>query len=861
MCASDVVENWDYDDLFSPSEGLGDESGETSTTDAVGLNVNTEGTIFIDPDTVTEENVVPESTSSASVDVAAPVLTWSTAKQLAKPCLFATGKFSVTDTQGETLWAANVEDFTDNMCNLHYAELNHYTYFRGDFLFHVQLTTSQMYCGRLVLFYMPGPANSLTYDWRNYIAFPSVEVDAADSRRVTLRIPWTHIYQKWFLRGGNLTSEKPFSMGSINLAVLAPLRAPVGARNNLAYSIWRSFENAECTMPLSVGTVFIPDDYDHVPAVAQSGGTTDALGAVESAVTAVTGVDVKPFSDLARLGMALLDKPSDPRAAERVWPRQPIRTFGSGPDSSVRLSLNAVAHNPAKKKNVTWSAKGMSLHVLKRVHCVHPTRLAGGGGTFSWNINSTEGIRLWREVVTPCVSSWVDITTKHAEVKTDMLGYVAAAFDQWRGSVEYTFRFVKTHFHMGKVVVIFYPACYGVVPTTLPKCDTSMMTVTLDLSVASDWTVTVPYIAATHSLKNGFLDNSETLSGTTHSLGTIAMYVLNSLTANSSVSGVIDVVVSRAGGPDMEFFCPRAVPVPEWNKDVGYVAQSGTAESFDGGMKNVGKKRVKALTRSSQLKTQSVVLYPEYSPKGYFAKELYGESCMDLRVLLKRYSPLAVMRDFATGVYVHHLVLPVSPNNCFQLADQQTSFLCSNTLNYFAQLFAYWHGSMRYQVYRKTQSGVNDWYTAIHVPRLWTNPAGQTSAWTGTSYAAYQKSDIPIGGMATDALSVSSGSSLMVEVPYLSQYSCLAMTPNDTRTGRFQVEMPAGLKWGMTNVNANGVLMIQIGDGVNDDDKEDGNFYVANAIGDDFTMGMILPPPVFYSERRFLVDPLENFKP
>lgn len=129
----------------------------------------------------------------------------------------------------------------------------------------------------------------------------------------------------------------------------------------------------------------------------------------------------------------------------------------------------------------------------------------------------------------------------------------------WRGGMNFTFKFVKTKFHSGRVRIIYVPGDYSADSGTLPSSDFDIdanYSTVVDLRSDTDVTFNVPYVAIQPWLlvDVGFPGTARSYQ---YSVGKIYIVVLNELRNASTVSDTIDVLVEVAGASDYEVSMPR----------------------------------------------------------------------------------------------------------------------------------------------------------------------------------------------------------------------------------------------------------------------------------------------------------------
>jgi len=236
----------------------------------------------------------------------------------------------------------------------------------------------------------------------------------------------------------------------------------------------------------------------------------------------------------------------------------------TGRDMGDRLTLNPDSH----LENIAgWSgvdSDEMNFNFLKGI----PTYT----GSFSISTSDAYDVLLYSEKVTPMEQNFQLQSTGTVGTLTEAqygpMAYLGQYFQFWKGSMTYTFKFVKTEFHSCRLALIFAPIQY-VGSVSNSQGDYCIRTI-VDLRTDSEVTVTVPWLLNVpyQTVHSAGEDNSERCSGT------LFVRVLNTLQAPETVAQSIDVLVYQSAGPDFEY----AGLISSHNAPV-FVPQSGTTVS------------------------------------------------------------------------------------------------------------------------------------------------------------------------------------------------------------------------------------------------------------------------------------------
>eukprot|EP01084_Bolivina_argentea_P104916 187828_1 len=134
--------------------------------------------------------------------------------------------------------------------------------------------------------------------------------------------------------------------------------------------------------------------------------------------------------------------------------------------------------------------------------------------------------------------------------------YVCAMFQYWRGTIRYHFRFIKTKYHMGRLIFVYFPS--GVPSSKLTTEITTNYTCIVDLNEinsddlgSGEFTLDIPYMASTPwSVVDGRGGNS--------TIGVLGVYVSVPLDAPTTCSDSIDIWVGHSGTDSFELAIPTS---------------------------------------------------------------------------------------------------------------------------------------------------------------------------------------------------------------------------------------------------------------------------------------------------------------
>lgn len=489
---------------------------------------------------------------------------------LAKPTRVAAGTISTAD-------AANTQIYTTSIAtameanSLWYRKLAGYNLIRATAIVKVQINANMFQQGRLLLGFLPC--------YRHYAAYnnafdgmhnlnlaqktqqPCVELDIQDSV-MEMKIPYVTPYY-YYDRTSTL-----FDWGSIFLSILSPLRTGAAGETTIGYTVWLSFENVELAAP-----IFGPESsgggsskiaskrtntklQSEAKDIQSKGSVTTTLETLSSAAGMLSGVPVigalAGTASAVTAGLASVasafgwSKPISTQTTDFLI-NHPARNLthsaGIDPSDSLAIAPSAMV-NPVSSLTGT-NVDEMSFEFLKGIPAYFDT--------FEWTLANTVSTQIYSRIMTPLNFMTSGVKTVGANNTFYRTGppafWLAQFFQNYRGSVNLTFKFVKAPAHIGSIAISYSPDS---VSRTLDQGQYLLREV-IDLRTTNEITVTIPYLAAQNFMKTGYGGNA-----TPEAFGYVQVHVVNQLRAPETCNNSVQVLVYASAGPDFEL----AVPVP-----------------------------------------------------------------------------------------------------------------------------------------------------------------------------------------------------------------------------------------------------------------------------------------------------------
>jgi hypothetical protein len=506
---------------------------------------------------------------------------------LAKPVRVASGSVSTSDSYNATLWSASIANLL--LSNAMYANKHSgYNLIRATANLKVVINANPFQACKLILTFIPMYEHMTSAEkaMRNTTLAqvstqPNIEIDAQETS-LEMSIPYISPYFYYDRESGL------YDWGTAFLKVLSPLRVGSAGENTFDYTIFVHFTDVELAGPIfgpesgvspSRGRPkpnsktlarenrrvhndgWVENTADAVADVADILGEIPGASAITNIVSA--GADIvsrissifgwsKPLSQAVTEPVALL----------------PFKNLGNSQGVSHADPLS-MGNNSALEPIVNFAGSSvdeMSFAYLKKI--------PGYMGYFNWNTSQTVGTLLASRDLRMDSFLWTGTRITGGGSAAYRVGppfsYLSMFFDKWRGGVDVTFKFVKTQFHTGRVVVSFTPT-----QTALSLDETNyVLREIVDLRSANEVTLHIPWIKGDTYLPTGF--GSQYSNTDFHSLGTLEIHVLNELRCPETVSNNIEVITYFNGADDFELAVPIMVPYGPFSPESGLSATTNS---------------------------------------------------------------------------------------------------------------------------------------------------------------------------------------------------------------------------------------------------------------------------------------------
>jgi hypothetical protein len=239
--------------------------------------------------------------------------------------------------------------------------------------------------------------------------------------------------------------------------------------------------------------------------------------------------------------------------------------------------------------------------------------------TFTWATTDVYGASKFSFNLTP--NNFSTTTAYGATTVTNFtpMSFVARHFLHWRGGFVFTFKFVKTEFHSGRLDFVFIPADFTSGAPTYSIADNPYLFRTVvDIREGNEFTIRIPYVSIYPYLQLG---GPSELDGI---MGQFNCTVLTPLQAPNTVTTSIPVLIEVSADSDMTFQNPNTAM--NFGPVFGVVAQSAYTPRTTRGDNTCRIAEVNIGSSSSCAKGE------------VFEEAIAGETVRSFRQLLKRYN-------------------------------------------------------------------------------------------------------------------------------------------------------------------------------------------------------------------------------
>lgn len=742
---------------------------------------------------------------------------------LSRPVIVKTGLWAATDATETQLYTANFpETFIANA--MYQEKLRGFVGLRATLVVKVQVNSQPFQQGRLMLQYypyaqyMPNRVALVNSTLQGRSGCPRTDLDLSVGTEIEMRIPYVspHVYYNLITGQG--------SFGAIYLVVYSQLRDQLSGSGSVEYTIWAHLEDVDVQYPTGANIFtgsspnfssvanqissgkFTEEDmrklwqnkaYLKKPSkifaqggielqqMKNSGVISSGIGQVSEGLSTLSRIPIlgNMFTKPAWISAAAsnvfrmlgFSKPtSQAHACESKLRAQNRMANFDGVDTSHKMALSAA--------NEIETKPGLAGTSLDEMDLSRVLSIPNFWDRFTWANTDLTNAVLWDNFVTPMkIKPYSTLVTDR--FRCTHMGYVANTFGFWRGSIVYTFKFVKTQYHSGRLRISFIPFYFNTTISTGTPDVSRTQKVVVDLRTSTEVSFTVPYISSRPWMfctrpESAWLGTNNTLMYNCVS-GIVRVEVLNQLVAASNVFQSIDTIVEVSGGPDLTFAGPT---------DPSYYPYSGVLTALQEEKNEV--ERVQEYSRDNKIVTQVMgedqavprsdaqhgrhpmaidthQIASNWSPEAM----CIGEKIMSIRQLIKRFGTYS-SNFFAASTPANSLLLfPFAVRNPPATVGMDVDI---SLLEYYYFIYAFWRGSVRIKHAATVTAGSEPitkfsgyWIVNMFNSVQDTMNALITTMIAGTPVALYiQPNSIAKHGQSKQLIDTTIEGSVEYEVPY-----------------------------------------------------------------------------------------------
>nr|QJI52074.1 MAG: capsid polyprotein [Dicistroviridae sp.]QJI52215.1 MAG: hypothetical protein [Dicistroviridae sp.] len=741
---------------------------------------------------------------------------------LSRPIIIHTDTWSSTTASDTQLFTANFPEVL--IANTMYRQkLRGFVGLRATLVVKVQVNSQPFQQGRLMLQYfpyaqyMPNRVALVNSTLQGRSGCPRTDLDLSVGTEIEMRIPYVspHVYY-------NLVTGQG-SFGAIYLVVYSQLRDQLSGEGAVEYTVWAHLEDVDVQYPtganiftgsapnlisesqkIADGTFTQQDmtkmwhakTYLRKPdkIFAQMGSELEQLknrgtisggiGQISEGLSTLSRIPVlgNIFTRPAWISAASANifkmlgfsKPTQQGLACESKLRTQVRMANfDGSDTSHRMALSAA--------NEIETKPGLAGTSLDEMDFGRLLSIPNYWDRFTWSTDNATNSILWDNFVTPFkVKPYSD--TINDRFRCTHMGYVANTFGYWRGGIVYTFKFVKTQFHSGRLRISFIPFYFNdTISTGVPDVSRTQKVI-VDLRTSTEVSFTVPYIssrpwmfcirpeAAWLGENNEMMYNAVT--------GIVRVEVLNKLVAANNVFQSIDTLVEVNGAPDLSFAAPTCPSYYPYGGEFTALSTREAKKQHDDEYDNnivaqmMGEDqqipRNEAQHGRYPMSIDTHTIDSNWSPEAM----CIGEKIMSVRQLIKRFGTFA-SNFFATSTVANALM--ITP---FSVASPPTSPGASVNiamLDYYYFIYAFWRGSVRLKhaaTFTNTDEIPIQKFSGYWIVNMWNSIQDTMNLFVSSLLVGSpaqnfaQSNNVSAGGQSKQLIDTSIEGAVEYEVPY-----------------------------------------------------------------------------------------------
>jgi len=414
-------------------------------------------------------------------------------------------------------------------------KLQHFKYLRADVEVRVIVNNSPFMAGCLGLHYAPylfelESAYQQNVSSMGLTSLPTTMLHTEIANTMTMTMPFINERDYYDLT----TTQHSFGTTILTNWGLAP-----AGDETIKVQVFARFVNVRVSVPTNkVISVVAEGENEQEGPITQASGMIGKLGALAGAsgipilstIGTVTSWVSRAVGAVAgHFGWSKPLNVSHPTHVERTPAKGYTHTIGT--DGSVCLgtipdnAINSQDVNPSNDDEMVISYINSRPNIFQKL---------------TWNKNQLFGKMIGYIFHQPI---------KNTGFYYGTFDYLASMFQYWRGTIDYHFKFIKTKYHMGRLIFVYYPsgnpsAELTTEMTTNYTCIVDLNEINADDIGSGEFILSIPYMA------------SVPWTQTDDTVGVIGIYVSTPLAAPTTCADELTIWVGHSGGDSYELSVP-----------------------------------------------------------------------------------------------------------------------------------------------------------------------------------------------------------------------------------------------------------------------------------------------------------------
>jgi hypothetical protein len=453
-------------------------------------------------------------------------------------------------------------------------KLNNFAWVRCNLHLKVIVNASPFYYGAMMMSYRPlttfndetAATTASNAEWVPRSQRPHVWVWPQESKGGEMVLPFFY-YKNWL----NIQSSADLqAMGQVSTDVVYQLNSANGATGvGVSIQVYAWASEVELSGPsigLAVQSQVTADEYGSdgpvsapATAIANFASTFEGRGGLIGKAATVTRIGAGAIGKIASVFGFTNVPVVDPVASFRPTPQPPLAS------ASVGYAVEKLTLDSKNELSIDPSLLGLPMRdELDVGYLVQKDSILT---TTYWDATDPVDRKLFQSAVSPWAFR-VNTSANQNVVNMPPCAWVANMFANWRGDIIFGFKFVKSKYHRGRVVLYYDPSGQGANNISqVVEASSSIFTQVIDLGQQDYVELRVPYsqafpflnTEATFAndvwLNRGADTGPEFLYNADRHNGTICMRVLNVLTAPIATAR-IGLIVTMRGAENLELANP-----------------------------------------------------------------------------------------------------------------------------------------------------------------------------------------------------------------------------------------------------------------------------------------------------------------